>query len=189
MKVIIKNKFFIILLAVLIVLMSVTNVFASFDFKYNDVSYSYPDLPIDLPTSYNISNFVIFHDAGNRIYISFLDTNFHGNVIYDNSSLYYSNSDLTFYSYSLENNIWKFLNSTDCYRGANFTFLYSSFNIYNSSGNVVFLAPPQGIIISQVEEIPQMMEGVLQVIIPIGLVILLSGLLILVIRSVISRLT
>lgn len=70
-------------------------------------------------------------------------------------------------------------------------FAYSNKNIYDESGSLVFQSAPVGQVtipgIQQVGEIPQMMEQVLKIIIPIGLIVFLIGLVIYLMRLVILR--
>ena len=80
--------------------------------------------------------------------------------------------------------------------------IFANNNIYNLSNEVVFQAPPQQVeeqetpqqiqqvtipTIQQVEEIPQGMSQVLQMIIPIGLIVLSIGLVVYLTRLVIYR--
>ncbi len=75
--------------------------------------------------------------------------------------------------------------------------VYSNYTIYNdaSDSKVVFQGAPQEVeqitipAITQAEEIPQVMSKVLTMIIPIGLIVFSSGLLIYLVRLVILRMT
>lgn len=74
-----------------------------------------------------------------------------------------------------------------------YSIFYSTFDVYNSDNTLVFQAAPTQVVtipgITQVEEIPQVMERVMKILIPIGLIVFLVGLVIYLTRLVISRLT
>ena len=100
-------------------------------------------------------------------------------------------SSSSYYQQTLSSTI---INNSTSIDGISFNFLSANSNVYNFTTNeVVFQGAPQGgaykiPTLTQVEEIPQVMEGVLQILIPIGLILLSIGLVILVTRYLIYRL-
>lgn len=169
--------------------------------KYEGKEYTLPEIP-DFPSGYD--NYFIFYSTSfqSGATLCFFKS---GTIIYNNSNYIDFNctGSNTFYTYSLNCVLSSSTSSSRWIsdgtstqvrysKGYGFS-VYTTEDIKNSSGNVVFQKAPVtvGTIpkITQVEEIPQVMGEVLKVIIPIGLIIFGIGLLILLVRLVISRMT
>lgn len=98
------------------------------------------------------------------------------------------------YYYDKEGNYLRYDNSTTMNSGTKIltehtpqNYLYSSVEIYNSRGEKVNPYQPVLFQITQTEQILEIMKRTMKMIIPTGLVILSIGLLIYLIKSVISR--
>ena len=196
-----KNKFFLIILLFLFFVLLCTNSFANFDFTYDDVSYSYPNIPIDN----SHSNFIITNPDNLEFDCLFLfpsdlsnlGGNDHvttsGNIDNFTVSFYLDNAGgLKVYYYYPDTSSWVYhhtLNAASSIKSTD-NILYSTFNLVNEDGVTVFPVAPTPVkipAIQQVEEIPQVMEQVLTILIPIGLIVFSIGLVIYLTRLVISR--
>ena len=138
-----------------------SSVYATIDFTYNNEEFSFPDLPTDYITP---NYYYIYYDdaswlqnhfflvcSENEMTVSARDANL-GRVA--------SSSTIYCYTYISNDNCWVFsanINNSDSVRaGLPSRLRYSSYDIYNSGGDLVFQAPPQGqapIIAGQVEEV------------------------------------
>ena len=191
-----KNKIFIFLFLSILLLFSSTS-YASFEVEIDNNFVSLPDLPD------------VFGDKDEHAFDGYLIIKGSVPYSYDNSlyHLYVYNSDKvlannknfdltnygsTMYTYHLIDNNWKSFGTNNEF---NFYFdtysYYTSNDIYDTSGELVFQGAPAQVVkipgIQQVEEIPQVMEQVLRILIPIGLIVFLIGLVIYLTRLVISR--
>lgn len=200
-----KNKLFIILsLFIILVAFISSSCFASFDFEYNEQSYSVPYLP-----------------SGYQYYLICVNINpSYRYVICSNSEITYSSwmsgstprgevSSLSLYVVTFhDDDFWYEIDNNNTFSDSSLyqsQIIYSNFDVYNtyqSHNELVFQAPPHQVeeqetpqqiqqvtipAIQQVEEIPQGMSQVLQMIIPIGLIVLSIGLVVYLTRLVIYR--
>lgn len=184
------------------------------------VDVSLPDLPFDV----NNSNYVVFYNKASSpsgYYCILFDDdnyfckmniednpsyliyklNFGVNDITSSAKLYHLTDDNWSLNRSLPDGTTKGLvMSLNHGQKENPTFqhayiIYSTMDITDNNGNVVFSGAPVTVeqvtipTITQAQEIPQAMSKVLQMIIPIGLIVFFSGLLIYLVRLVISRMT
>ena len=196
-----KNKIFIILFLFIILTITLfSNVFASSSYVFSDgETYDFPDFTLDDNCNYILyinSGTNTFHvlmyskeytlkgvkDSTGDIWLYLYDVNgnrvpsssmfLHGLIFSNNGNL---STDTTYNSV--------FVNDEIVY--------YTNVPIYTTDGDLVFqVAPPQKVTIpaiQQVMEIPQVMEQVLKILIPIGLIVFSIGLVIYLTRLVISR--
>lgn len=209
MRDLLKNKLFIVLsLVIIFVSILYGNTFASFDIITNDnTTYTVFDKPDD-----GNKYFILFFHSDYMCMITSSVPIFHGFDVHGNSStcyrgkdmhLYYSKSGdyssflyentSSFYTYAYDNHEYMWTASSSIYFLENL--LYSNHDIVNGSGTVVFQGAPVTVgqvtipAITQVEEIPQAMNKVLKIMIPIGLIVFSIGLVIYLVRLVISRMT
>lgn len=110
------------------------------------------------------------------------------------SSISFSNEKyiLDYSTFDITNSKFTHLNNTYTHSSyGEFKIFSSNFDVYNNSGELVFQGAPAQVVkipgIQQVEEIPQVMEQVLRILIPIGLIVFSIGLVIYLTRLVISR--
>ena len=206
-----KNKFFIILsLFIILVAFISSSCFASFDFTYNDTSYSVDDFNNLLSENNdNNTDFVLLSITNGSPFAfpcDYILFTYSGNLYYKFGYLYVLDNDFSalecgnYYYHINKNNGfnwelygvgWDTYHNSDC----QWSIVYSTSDVYSydDKSTVVFQAPPQQVeavtipAIQQVEEIPQGMTQVLQVIIPIGLIVLSIGLVIYLMRLVIYR--
>lgn len=188
----VKNKLLIFVITFLVLLIFSTSSFASFDFDYNSIEYSFTDLPTDLGEYYAIV------DDGNGYYSIFYGETA---ITYDNDgrNLLYS-ENIKRYLMNGTNGTWS--NATSgIYSGGKGdhayqvgTVIYSSHNIYykNDSETIFFQKAPivqeyQMTVITTVTQLPEIVVGVTKVIIPVCLAILSMVLVIYLIKSVTSR--
>lgn len=213
-----KNKLLISFILFVVILSFFTCSFASvsdtFEFTYNENNYF-----ISIPSDINCSevNYYFCIKYGPYFYV-YCVTNDNFNVIKvgdkENGSKLYpyiiicddignvaSPSDNLGYFFLYNPNTGSYTNTSIMTGSANcinsfldrdsFSFLYSSIDVYDYGGNLVFQgAPHQGVVIQgiqQVEEIPQMMGQVMKILIPIGLIVFSIGFVIYLTRLVISR--
>lgn len=195
-----KNKLLIIFLLLIVFLFSFSNsIFAvscDYTFTYNDKEYSINEDILSqfsfLLVCKNASGYVFLLSNAPITYSIEYDFKFYCNSDF----YYYSGSEATVTLYpnlSLEDLTY----ISDGSLGFNHTGLsngsivYASEDIYNENGELVFQGAPAQVVkipgIQQVEEIPQVMEQVLRILIPIGLIVFSIGLVIYLTRLVISR--
>lgn len=188
---------------------------ASFNFIFNDVEYSLPDLP-DNSSDFDKNHFAIFKNGDNYTLLSFVNfdistmkiCNTNGSQGYmgivNNDGSPQSIARIVFWNLSAD--VWK-CNSwqpgTGIYQyyggeERSDKFLYSTDNIYLATGNskgftilddfffgaVLYQVPT----LEKVTELPGIIMGTVKGIIPVSLIVLLMVLLVLLTRSVISRL-
>lgn len=143
-----KNKsFLIIYIFLLITVLFTSNVFASFDFTLNNEKYSYPDLPV-VSDDFSSKRFIILRDYLNTVYLCFVNTSFKDKIVWSGNSLYYTgnNGNYAFKTFYLKDNSeWKYCFDRNSHDRAQFTFLFSTENIYNPTGDVFFHHTPLGI--------------------------------------------
>lgn len=195
-----KNNFFthkflpILSIILLILFVFTTNCFASFNFSCDDVDYSFPDLPED------ISNYYIIFKNDSSFLLYSCNNEFSITPSTYSCLFVFNGGFKDTFSCKSNDSSWTFLNRQefDSVTSLNISLsfddiLYSNFNIKNSSGEVVFQGAPQKVEqvtipkLETAQEIPQTMNKVLQMIIPIGLIVFLCGLLIYLTRLVILR--
>lgn len=200
-----KKTSIIILLVTMLIIMLSGNVFASVDYAFQGSVLTLPDLPNNSYSDYLIitwnSNKMVNlyqfnYDKNNPPYFSYNDNN----VI---SAFFLVNQEHKMYLLSNEKWDLRFTGSVSTGVGGGgtntedyYNVVYSTCNIYKKGTQEVVFQPTPQLVgevtipeITQVEEIPQMMGKVLEMIIPIGLIIFGIGLLILLVRLVISRMT
>lgn len=204
MKNILQNKLFLIFSIFILIIISISSsCFANFTFTTDDKEYNFPDLPAEHK---NYNNILIFDTLG-TIYLTLFTLDDENNI----NDFYYGigSEDFGYEGICFRHVTGKYYQYNDTtksfkfYRDLNYNsssegflrvkFLYSTKNIYNLEGNLVFQKAPQKVEqmtiqeITRVEEIPQVMSQVAKMIIPIGLAILLIGLVIFLMRLVISQ--
>lgn len=162
-----KNKFFLIILLFLFLVLLCTNSFASFDFTYGGVSYSYPDIPTDNSHSnYIITNpdnlefdclFLFPSDLSNLSGNDHVTTS--GNIDNFTVSFYLNNAGgLKVYYYYPDTSSWVYhhtLNAASAIYSTD-NILYSSFDLITEDGVTVFQGAPvtvEPMEMKQVEEI------------------------------------
>ena len=176
-----------------------SNVYASIDYTYNNENFPFPDLPTDniVPNYY----YICYDDASwlpnhyflicseNEMTVSTIDSDF-GRIV--------SSSTVYVYVYISDTNTWSSystVKSSDQVRqGHPKRIRYSSYDIYNKNGELVFQVPPQvqgtqAIIAEQVEEVEmnktlQEILGILPVVIVVlvGLIAIRKGIIFLIAR-------
>ena len=145
MKNFLNNKFnLIIILLVAIILGFGSSVFASYEFTYNDVEYSLPDLPRDDTNFIILSNssyYYVYYFSGD------VDNLYFGYEGSDFCAYYYSSNSCsyTLYHLSINSTNWVFERSSSFNRGLMLSGspLYSTFDLKDNNGNVVFQGAPQ----------------------------------------------
>lgn len=184
---------------------------ANFDFIYNDVNYSLPDLPQEIIN--NNYNFFIKKNKNSSLtlYIQRNKDDFLFQYATDYSCfgwLIPANCGWSSYDFSSSSNSWiydggqdfvdkeksylfKFLNTEDL--NLSDFIIYSSCDIYDEKGNKLFPVAPQKAeaveipTIQEAQQIPEIIAKVVKMIIPVCLTILVTLLLISLIQSVIYR--
>ena len=166
---------------------------------------------INIPLAdYNCSYYVIFdnlmtndNDRAFVCYISSLPLTWKSKYVskYDNTiynPVGYSSDDVVLYSSFVATDIEDY---TAIFSGfskpvygseyQNYNIMASNYDIYTEEGDLVFQGALSQVVtipgITQVEEIPQVMEQVMTILIPIGLIVFSIGLVIYLTRLVISR--
>lgn len=193
-----KNKILLIffLLLMFILFLNTSNVFASFDFTYKEVNYSYPDLPVSY-NKVNFDHYVIGYISSSdiRLYCCDAEISFTSdNLIRTSVSDHY----LFWFKLDISSNTWVYNKAASSIQGfatgpANV--IYSTHDLYQG-GTKVFQIPVTEVPEVQVpgvqipaletaEEIPQAMGQTLKIVIPVGLIVLGIGLVIYLIKRVI----
>lgn len=215
MKNILNNKFFIIIFLFVILTFSIcTNCFA-IDFTLNNKTYSVTttyngnELPKYKKYAYVVAGFS--SDNSTILYIGDFDASNYNNLYikrcdniqgYDPIYVWYT-KDINgeenlvcyyVYKYILRNDTFVYDYRTGMPVTLN-NYYISTQDIYDKNNNLVFQVAPRRVeqvtipTITQVQEIPQTMNKVLEMIIPIGLIIFGIGLIIYLVQLVISRMT
>lgn len=186
---ILNNKFFVAFLLFLIITFSfVSNCFANI--VVNDDS-NFPDLPLD----YSNSKYVILKDNTNTWLLIFDDLLENPYVENDNISFKNKSGSLgNVIGYLLKNNTWNYnFKTTAVSRVSTFTFIYSNIDVMkgSNSNEIFFQKTPVTAVeipaLETAEQIPEAMATALKIIIPVGLAILVIGLIIYLIKCVIYR--
>ena len=186
---ILYNKFFVAFLLFLIITFSfVSNCFANI--VVNDNS-SFPDLPLD----YSNSKYVILKDNTNTWLLIFDDLLENPYVENDNISFKNKSGSLgNVIGYLLKNNTWNYnFKTTAVSRVSTFTFICSNIDVMkgSNSNEIFFQKTPVTAVeipaLESAEQIPEAMATALKIIIPVGLAILVIGLIIYLIKCVIYR--
>ena len=186
---ILNNKFFVVFLLFLIITFSfVSNCFANI--VVNDNS-SVPDLPLD----YSNSKYVILKDNTNTWLLIFDDLLENPYVENDNISFKNKSGSLgNVIGYLLKNNTWNYnFKTTAVSRVSTFSFIYSNIDVMkgSNSNEIFFQKTPVTAVeipaLETAEQIPEAMATALKIIIPVGLAILVIGLIIYLIKCVIYR--
>ena len=186
---ILNNKFFVVFLLFLIITFSfVSNCFANI--VVNDNS-SFPDLPLD----YSNSKYVILKDNTNTWLLIFDDLLENPYVENDNISFKNKSGSLgNVIGYLLKNNTWNYnFKTTAVSRVSTFSFIYSNIDVMkgSNSNEIFFQKTPVTEVeipaLETAEQIPEAMATALKIIIPVGLAILVIGLIIYLIKCVIYR--
>ena len=186
---ILYNKFFVAFLLFLIITFSfVSNCFANI--VVNDNS-SFPDLPLD----YSNSKYVILKDNTNTWLLIFDDLLENPYVENDNISFKNKSGSLgNVIGYLLKNNTWNYnFKTTAVSRVSTFSFIYSNIDVMkgSNSNEIFFQKTPVTAVeipaLETAEQIPEAMATALKIIIPVGLAILVIGLIIYLIKCVIYR--
>ena len=186
---ILNNKFFVVFLLFLIITFSfVSNCFANI--VVNDDS-SFPDLPLD----YSNSKYVILKDNTNTWLLIFDDLLENPYVENDNISFKNKSGSLgNVIGYLLKNNTWNYnFKTTAVSRVSTFSFIYSNIDVMkgSNSNEIFFQKTPVTAVeipaLETAEQIPEAMATALKIIIPVGLAILVIGLIIYLIKCVIYR--
>lgn len=186
---ILNNKFFVVFLLFLIITFSfVSNCFANI--VVNDNS-SFPDLPLD----YSNSKYVILKDNTNTWLLIFDDLSENPYVENDNISFKNKSGSLgNVIGYLLKNNTWNYnFKTTAVSRVSTFSFIYSNIDVMkgSNSNEIFFQKTPVTAVeipaLETAEQIPEAMATALKIIIPVGLAILVIGLIIYLIKCVIYR--
>lgn len=186
---ILNNKFFVVFLLFLIITFSfVSNCFANI--VVNDNS-SFPDLPLD----YSNSKYVILKDNTNTWLLIFDDLLENPYVENDNISFKNKSGSLgNVIGYLLKNNTWNYnFKTTAVSRVSTFSFIYSNIDVMkgSNSNEIFFQKTPVTAVeipaLETAEQIPEAMSTALKIIIPVGLAILVIGLIIYLIKFVIYR--
>lgn len=186
---ILNNKFFVVFLLFLIITFSfVSNCFANI--VVNDDS-SFPDLPLD----YSNSKYVILKDNTNTWLLIFDDLLENPYVENDNISFKNKSGSLgNVIGYLLKNNTWNYnFKTTAVSRVSTFTFICSNIDVMkgSNSNEIFFQKTPVTAVeipaLETAEQIPEAMATALKIIIPVGLAILVIGLIIYLIKCVIYR--
>ena len=186
---ILNNKFFVVFLLFLIITFSfVSNCFANI--VVNDNS-SFPDLPLD----YSNSKYVILKDNTNTWLLIFDDLLENPYVENDNISFKNKSGSLgNVIGYLLKNNTWNYnFKTTAVSRVSTFTFICSNIDVMkgSNSNEIFFQKTPVTAVeipaLETAEQIPEAMATALKIIIPVGLAILVIGLIIYLIKCVIYR--
>ncbi|MFR8104699.1 MAG: hypothetical protein ACLU8F_06500 [Clostridia bacterium] len=168
-----------------------TSCFASFDFTYDNTDYSFPDLPSDI----NNKLYVITSPGynGQQLFI-FADSDLNSSLYHCKSTYLSINRDnyaSNIIIYTYDGSSWVGPSTyKDCDLNSR-SLIYSNCDIYDVSGELFFRKTPslyQIPIITEAKQIPEVMEGTLKILIPVGLVLLAIGLVIWVIRLVRLRL-
>ena len=208
---ILNNKFFVAFLLFLIITFSfVSNCFAySNDFKYDNTDYSYfiPDdayksfIESDLYKS-NKYNYLLSCDNGTcRIYLWEKTKNV---KIYQTSIINYYDSNISEYgclyytvresggTLNLESSSLKSFHNS-CHMSGNKIYMLTNVNVYTDEtcSKIFFQGSPVTAVeipaLETAEQIPEAMATALKIIIPVGLAILVIGLIIYLIKCVIYR--
>lgn len=186
---ILNNKFFVVFLLFLIITFSfVSNCFANI--VVNDNS-SFPDLPLD----YSNYKYVILKDNTNTWLLIFDDLLENPYVENDNISFKNKSGSLgNVIGYLLKNNTWNYnFKTTAVSRVSTFSFIYSNIDVMkgSNSNEIFFQKTPVTAVeipaLETAEQIPEAMATALKIIIPVGLAILVIGLIIYLIKCVIYR--
>lgn len=191
-----SNKIlFIILFIVLFCFCFSINSFASITLPVDGVNKDFPDVPLEA------RYYTIFSYKGNYYLCYTLDadcsriqlakSNMGGLRV---TFLDKSGNCLQEFRYRLENDSWNFYDSgTNGFIGNSWSdpvVYYSKLDIYGLDGTIFFQKTPlayQIPAITEVNQVPEVIVGILKVIIPVGLIVLSVGFLIYLIKSVISR--
>lgn len=209
-----KNKFFLILLIFFIlILVFCVSSFASTELQFsNGEKYTFPDFSdkvqnkdycIVYGNNENVGTYfilLVYDKEQNNPYLYNSSGNYSLKLFPTDKKVEYSNSIRYNYYFVRSNNAssWSYSSTSDAsgfYFSGGIYGVYTTQDLKDTEGNVVFQPTPQLVgevtipEITQVGEIPQMMGKVLEMIIPIGLIIFGIGLLILLVRLVISRMT
>ena len=119
-------------------------IFSLFIGMFLNISYAgysegdMPEITFDT-TDYDTSKyFLVDNQAG--VFIFMLPKDFTGKVIYENGDIWLSDGN-SYLICQIVNDVWCNRAITDRTNG-NFSIYYSTLDIYNNSGNVVFHAPP-----------------------------------------------
>lgn len=196
-----KSKLFIILSAFLLCInIFVVSSFASVSFNFEGADYS-----LDNSVTENFSYYFVLRTT-TSYYLTFASNS--PFIMYEGISSFThkksmivktldgSNFYTSYLSSKPSSNVELEYNTTnmDAWTSS-FDFVYSNANIVDDNGNMVFQVAPVTVEqvtipeITQVEEIPHIMNKVLEMIIPIGLIVFFVGLLIYLVRLVILRMT
>lgn len=183
-----KNKILLIsfLLLIFILFLNTNNVFASYDFTYNNVNYSLPDLP-----DYD---YYFICDFNEDMYIAYCSNS---PLILGQTTSYYvetNPSGSTVYSYKyVKNGDFEFVRANYSSR---FDLASGISSIINTSHDLycgetlVFQRPvaDKSVIpaLETAEEVPKAMVQTLKILIPVGLIVLGIGLAIYLIKRVLS---
>lgn len=190
-----NKKFILTFILFLFVLLffNINNVFASFNFTYDNVDYTVPNIPDDYEyfliyknnssDSFYLlmSDYPIFH-KGYRVNS---DSNIHSGFCCPGNILYYYVSSIRNFNY---------INETSGYLTTeqDFTIFYANHDIYyrdiNNIDTLLFHNPVVGVVIPSLETVEQIPQGIAEaliVLIPVGLVVLAIGLLIYLIKRTI----
>ena len=186
-----RNKILLIcfLLLMFTLFLNTSNVFASFNFKYNNIEYSVPDIPEEYKyfLIYQTDSGVIqLYACNNTILLKDYKvgttqlTGFCSSVSGD-----------TIYSYRKNGGIFEYKNETTGYSQvpSSYEIIYSNHDVYYGD-ELVFQSPvtDKAVIpaLETAEEVPKAMVQTLRILIPVGLIVLGIGLVIYLIRRVIS---
>ena len=170
-----KNKFLTKVLIISFCVISSMLIFSSnslaFDFTHDNVEYKLPDLPTDLSPEFDKNSYFILKDAGGGIYLIYTTSTL-SHVVYAEGKLYFKDGNASFGSYVLSKDTWSFDTKTGLFKGANFTFLYSKFDIYDGNDNVFFQRTPVGqlvkvVTLEEAKEIPLTIVGLAKFLIPL----------------------
>ena len=141
MKNFINNKFNLIIILLVALILGFGNSVFAVDFTYNNNQYSFNEL--ELFTDYNNYNYhvIISTSTSNVVYVCFTNDN----VLYQ--SKYSSDPVLSYskiYNFNYINNTISLIESNGtCGLSGYFNILWSDIDIVNESGNVVFQGAPQ----------------------------------------------
>lgn len=195
-----KNKILLIVFLILmfILFLNTSNVFASFNFTYNDTNYTVPDIPTDYP-------YYLIIDKGNGVFRLYMCEN---EMIFKTVTLANGSKSILLYSTVSAGTIYQYTNLagdnvtiSDLYRSIGtgtslaidyntVSIVYSNHDLYHG-GELVFQSPVTevpGVLIPALEtaeEVPQAMAQTLKIVIPVCLIVLGIGLLIYLIKRVI----
>ena len=195
-----KNKILLIVFLILmfILFLNTSNVFASFNFTYNDTKYTVPDIPTDYP-------YYLIIDKGSGVFRLFMCEN---EMIFKTATLANGSKVISLHSTVSGGTIYQYTNLagdnvtiSDSYRslgtgtslGIDYntvSIVYSNHDLYHGE-ELVFQSPVTEVpgvqipALETAEEVPQAMTQTLKILIPVGLIVLSVGLVIYLIKRVI----